>query len=146
MIDALTIGSCTSTTFAAALTISGKSVGLLITSSLSRYTTAFHLLEREYTKLTKLPLYGTVGAVIMTFASYSSSNRCRKTSMCSVPKKPNLWPCPSAEEDSRCIVTLLSVRVSFEIWLVKTFVTCWGCGSTFFIDSSNLRKLLESTG
>ena len=56
--------------------------------------------------------YGTVGAVMMTLASYSSSSRWRKTSMCRVPRKPSLHPWPRADEVSRVTSTLRSVRLS----------------------------------
>lgn len=56
------------------------------------------------------PLYGTVGAVTQTSAPYSSFSRCTNTDMCSVPKKPNRHPCPSAADDSRCTVTAPVLR------------------------------------
>ena len=43
-----------------------------------------------------LPLYGTFGVVMITFASNSCSSRCEKTSMCKRPRKPSLHPTPKA--------------------------------------------------
>lgn len=128
--DAFTTGSWTSLTRNPVSFMSGKSVGLLTMTSLSwKITCGLVRLSKCWKcQLFHSRLYGTVGAVIITFASYSSSSRWRKTSIWSVPRKPNRQPCPSALDDSLWIVTLRSVRVSL------------------LMDSSNFGKSLLSTG
>jgi len=60
-----------------------------------------------------LHLYGTLGDVSMASTLNSSSRRCRKTSICSIPKKPHLKPLPSVALLSRTKLTAGSVSTNF---------------------------------
>jgi hypothetical protein len=65
--------------------------------------------------------------------------------MCKVPKKPSRHPWPRALEDSRCTVTLLSVRVSCKLSRLELSPT-QGKVHTLLIDSSSFGKSLLSMG
>ena len=148
MIEALTIGSCTSFTLEAGSVTSGNSVGLLTSTVRSVYMTCrkHQVGSQKSTVSSHRPLYGTVGAVIITLASYSSSRRWRNTSMCNVPRKPNRHPWPRADDDSGETVTLRSVSVSWKGYYFQSDQKKGTNLYTLLMDSSNLRKSLLSIG